>query len=128
LLDEIINEYLYRDIFSQFKAKDYIFCFSAPSKSVFRSIIASDKAYKGNRKKVEDAYYYEGKFEDMAYVFEYVSNRYQTLYFNDLEADDILSMLQDEDATFIFSHDKDLKQVPGAHWDMNAYNLSFTSK
>jgi hypothetical protein len=63
----------------------------------------------------------------MAYVYEYINSRYQTLFFDDLEADDILSMLQN-DGTFIFSHDKDLKQVPGWHWDMNRNDLYFISE
>lgn len=117
-LDEIISDYLDRDIFNAFEAKDYVFCFSAPSSKTFRNFIVQEKEYKGNRKNVTDKYFYEGKFEDMAYVFEYVSKRYHTLYFDDLEADDVLSMLQCEE-TFIFSHDKDLKQVVGSHWNID---------
>lgn len=121
LLNEIIDSYLSRDIFDCFEAKAYIFCFSAPSSKVFRTAIAQEKKYKGNRKS-DDPYFYTNKYEDMAYVFEYINSRYQTLFFDDLEADDILSMLQREE-TFIFSHDKDLKQVPGWHWDMNKYDI-----
>lgn len=117
LLNEIIDNYLSRDIFDCFEARAYIFCFSAPSSKVFRNAIAQEKKYKGNRKG-DDPYHYTNKYEDMAYVYEYINSRYQTLFFDDLEADDILSMLQREE-TFVFSHDKDLKQVPGWHWDMD---------
>lgn len=121
LLNDTIDDYLSNDIFDRFEADAYIFCFSAPSSKVFRNYIAQDKKYKGNRK-VDDPYFYTDKFDDMAYVFEYINQRYTTLFFDDLEADDILSMLQNEH-TFIFSHDKDLKQVPGLHWDMDKYDL-----
>lgn len=126
LLNEIIDGYLSMDIFNCFEAKAYIFCFSAPSSKVFRNAIAQEKQYKGHRKG-EDKYHYSNKFEDMAYVYEYINSRYQTLFFDDLEADDILSMLQN-DETFIFSHDKDLKQVPGWHWNMNQNNVFFVSE
>jgi 5'-3' exonuclease len=127
LLNEIIDNYLSRDIFNVFKAKTYVFCFSAPSKDVFRHAIAQEKKYKGNRGKSVDKYFYTGKYDDMGYVYDYIASRYQTLFFDDLEADDILSMLQD-DRTFIFSHDKDLKQVKGMHWDMENYKLVNTTE
>ena len=126
LLNEIIDEYLSNDIFDRFEAKAYIFCFSAPSGSVFRNAMAQEKKYKGQRKG-EDKYFYSDKYDDMAYVFQYVKERYQTLFFEDLEADDILSMLQREES-FIFSHDKDLLQVPGWHWDMDRYELKFITE
>ena len=122
LLNEIIEDYLLRDIFSCFSAKAYVFCFSAPSKKVFRNAITQEKKYKGSREGKVDNYFYDGKFEDMAYVFEYIKLRYQTLFFDDLEADDILSFLQNKH-TFIFSHDKDLIQVPGTHWDIENYKF-----
>ncbi len=128
LLDELISEYLHTDIFSKFEAKAYIFCFSSPSKDVFRNFITQEKEYKGNRKGRDDAYFYEGKYQDMAYVFKYCESRYPTLNFSDLEADDILSMLQDPEDTFIFSHDKDLKQVVGFHYNMNRHMLEYTSE
>lgn len=128
LVREIVDDYLYEDIFSKFKAKANIFCFSAPSKDVFRNHISQEKQYKGNRYNKPDNYFYEGKYEDTAYVFEYINDTYPTLVFDDLEADDILSMLQNEDDTFIFSHDKDLKQVPGWHFNMNDWLLEYTTE
>lgn len=126
LLDEIIESYLSVDIFNCFKATSYVFCFSAPSSKVFRHAIAQEKLYKGNRKR-DDPYMYPSKFEDMAYVYEYIASKHFTLFDNALEADDLLSMLQDEN-TFIFSHDKDLKQVPGFHWDIKNSILYFISE
>lgn len=128
LLDDLISDYLFNDIFSKFEAKAYIFCFSAPSKQVFRNHIAQEKEYKGNRKNKKDDYYYEGKYDDMAYVLKYCETRYPTLVFNDLEADDILSMLQDPEETFIFSHDKDLKQVVGFHYNIKMHSIEYTTE
>jgi len=122
ILNDTIDEYLSHDIFNRFDADAYIFCFSAPSKNVFRHSIAQTKRYKGNRDGKKDPYFYSEKYDDMAYIYEYINSRYSTLFFDDLEADDILCMLQREE-TFIFSHDKDLKQVAGWHWDMDNYKL-----
>lgn len=126
LLNEIIEDYLSKDIFNVFKSESYVFCFSAPSKNIFRNSITQIKPYKGNRR-CHDPYMYPGKFEDMAYVYEYIANKYFTLFDNNLEADDILSMLQNDD-TFIFSHDKDLKQVPGYYWNIEAGDLFYISE
>lgn len=128
LLNEIIEDYLSRDIFNNFTCKAYVFCFSAPSKDVFRHSIAQNKKYKGNREGKTDPNYYPDKYEDMAYVYQYINERYHTLLFNDLEADDLLSMLQREEDTFIFSHDKDLKQVTGFHFDMANNLLKYTTE
>lgn len=117
LVNEQIDNYLTKDIFNCFEATAYVFCFSAPSKDVFRNSIAQEKKYKGNREGRKDPNFYTNKYDDMKYIYDYISSRYQTLIYNDLEADDLLSMLQN-DQTFIFSHDKDLKQVPGFHWDI----------
>lgn len=121
MVNGIIDQYLSTDIFNCFDARAYVFCFSAPSANVFRQVLAQEKKYKGTRIK-DDPHFYTNKYEDMAYVYEYIKERYHTLFFGDLEADDIISMLQREE-TFVFSHDKDLKQVPGWHWDMNKYEL-----
>lgn len=128
LVDEVISQYLANDIFEKFDARGYIFCFSAPSKNVFRNFIAQEKEYKGNRKNQADLYDYEQKWSDMAYVYEYVKNRYTAVIAEDLEADDLLSMMQRGEDTFIFSHDKDLKQVVGYHYDMDINQLLYTDE
>jgi 5'-3' exonuclease len=127
-LHEIIDSRLACEVFNLYKAKSYVFCFSAPSKKVFRNHIAQEKKYKGNREGREDKTFYLDKYDDMAYVFTYIQQRYQVLYFDDLEADDIVSMLQTEDKTFICSIDKDLKQVPGFHFDKKTRTLNYTSE
>lgn len=107
-------------IFNSFSARGYIFCFSGKSTNTFRAHIAVEKEYKGNRK--DDPSFYEGKIEDMAETVRVVMNSHPTLIFNDLEADDILCFLQTKD-TFIYSNDKDLKQIPGTHYDFDKRDL-----
>lgn len=94
-----------------------IFCFSGKSYNTFRCSVSFSKEYKGNRKRndlsVEEQLL---KLELMKEAMDSIIQEYVSLIFDDLEADDILSMLQDDD-TYIYSKDKDLKQVPGFHYD-----------
>lgn len=128
MLHSIIDDYLSKDIFKLFKAKAYVFCFSAPRANTFRNGLAQEKKYKGNRDGVEDKQYYPEKYDDMAEVYKYIRFKYTTLLYNDIEADDLLSMLQDPEKTFIYSHDKDLKQVEGFHYNMKSHRLEYTSE
>lgn len=128
MLNETIDFYLSRDIFNSFSAKAYVFCFSAPSSNVFRNHLAQEKKYKGNRENQKDSNYYPDKYEDMAYVYEYIKQRHVTLFHDDLEADDLLSFLQHPEKTFIYSNDKDLKQVIGYHFDIKNRFLSYTDE
>jgi hypothetical protein len=93
---------------------------------VFRNGVAQCKKYKGTRADKVDPYDYEGKWTDMASVVSFIAKRYPILVYDDLEADDLLSMLQDGEKTFIFSHDKDLKQVVGYHYQMDIGQLTYT--
>lgn len=127
MLHDVIDYYLNREIFGNFEAKAYVFCFSAPSKQIFRNSMAQEAKYKGNRENREDKTYYVDKYDDMAYVYEYINSRYQALVYSDLEADDLLSILQNEH-TFIFSIDKDLLQVPGFHFDMDMRVLKYITE
>ncbi len=108
-------------IVSRFDAKAYVFLFSASSKKTFRYALAVEKEYKGNRK-VSDDYMYDRKFQDMAEVVSVVKEKYQSFVKPDLEADDLISVLQTEN-TFIYSQDKDLRTVPGSHWDIKTNRL-----
>lgn len=128
MIEEIVDDYLYNDIFSKFDAKAFLFCFSAPSKQVFRNWVTQEKQYKGTRGNGADLYDYPEKWDDMAYVYEYILKNHSTLIYSDLEADDLLSMLQHPTDTFIFSHDKDLKQVVGFHYDMQQQLLMYTDE
>lgn len=90
-----------------------IFCFTGSADRNYRHAVAYEKAYKGNRKTLDSPAVVSIKRD----IVDYVKMRYPSLMFSDLEADDIVSMLQD-DETFVYSEDKDLKQVPGTHWDI----------
>lgn len=92
-----------------------IFCFSGKSSKTFRYQISFEREYKGNRKRIEDPYHYDRKLQDQLAILEYCQKEYVSLMFPDLEADDIISALQDHQ-TYIVSNDKDLKTVPGWHF------------
>lgn len=62
---------------------------------MFRNGVAQCKKYKGTRADKVDPYDYEGKWTDMASVVSFIAKRYPILVYDDLEADDLLSMLQD---------------------------------
>lgn len=108
--EEVINE----RFTTQIDSKGNIFCFSGVSENTFRSYVAFEKKYKGNRGNSE---MYYGVEDDKMSVVKYIKERYPTLIFKDLEADDILSMLHCDD-TFIYSEDKDLLQLAGTHYDI----------
>jgi hypothetical protein len=97
----------------RFTASSMLFCFSGSSLQCFRTRMAIEKKYKGTRNYSEDLTLIDYKEE----IVSYVMTRYPSLRFKELEADDLLCMLQNEE-TFIYSEDKDLKQVPGTHWNI----------
>lgn len=94
-----------------------IFCFSGKSSNTFRHHIAIQKKYKGNRAPKEQLV-----MECMNCIVETIMEKYVGILFPDLEADDVLCMLQNKN-TYIHSKDKDLKQVPGWHYDRENHNL-----
>lgn len=94
-----------------------IFCFSGKSSNTFRHHLAIQKKYKGNRPPKE--LYVLGC---MSEIVQRILKEYVGLLFDDLEADDILCMLQNEH-TYIHSKDKDLRQVPGWHYDRENHCL-----
>ena len=120
-LKHFVDEALDNWILKKIDAKAFIFLFSGSSKKTFRYQIGFEKEYKGNRK-VTDDYMYDRKFEDMAGVIHVIAERYVTYIHANLEADDLAGVLQRK-GTFIFSTDKDLKQLPGQHWDVKLNKL-----
>lgn len=100
-----------------------VFCFSDTTSNNFRSKIVSEKEYKGSRKGKVDPYDYPGKYEDMKGAMLWIIENYNSLIADELEADDIVSILQDQDNTYIISNDKDLKQVVGYHYDETINNI-----
>lgn len=122
--DDVVIKYT-KEFISDFFERiddDCIFCFSGKSFTTFRNHIAFEKRYKGNREGKVDKYDYPDKLNDMSKSVEYIMNNYNSLLFNDLEADDVICMLQDKN-TYIISDDKDLKQIPGHHFDYGTNSL-----
>lgn len=116
MIEDIVGDILY-------KIQDpIIFCFSGKSFSTFRNSVSFEKKYKGNREGKTDPYFYEEKMDDMNRLVSYFNQKTTSLLFTDLEADDILSALQDEN-TYIVSKDKDLKQVAGFHYDFDSNTI-----
>lgn len=114
------------DIFDRID-DDCIFCFSGKSFSTFRNHVAFEKKYKGSRDKIVDKYDYPNKLNDMSAAVEYIMSNFNSLIFDDLEADDVISILQDEN-TYIISDDKDLKQIPGSHYNYSTNSIYEISK
>jgi hypothetical protein len=106
-------------IFNSFDSAGIIFCFSGSSENTFRTGVSFEKKYKGNRTYTP---LYEGELADKATCMRYIKERYPTLLYGDLEADDLLCMLQDKE-TFIYSRDKDLIQVSGTHYDVEKHEF-----
>lgn len=92
-----------KDRFSTEKIKIFL----SPEKN-FRHKIATIKPYKGNRVVERPTHYEEAK--------KYLLSHYPTYIAEDMEADDMMGIHQDED-TIICTIDKDLDQVPGLHYN-----------
>lgn len=111
----ILKEYMQNVFFN--KIDDYmVFCFSGKSYNTFRNAICFQKQYKATRNSDET---YPGQSSDAIAIVKYFKEKYAFLLYEDLEADDIVSALQDPQYTYIYSKDKDLKQVPGWHYDFS---------
>ena len=110
----ITKDYLQSTFFNRI-SDPMIFCFSGKSYNTFRNAICFQKEYKASRKLIQETY--SNQFADSIEVVKYIKENYATLLFEDLEADDVVSVLQDLEFTYIVSKDKDLKQVPGYHYD-----------
>jgi 5'-3' exonuclease len=89
------------------KAEKYITALSSPE--TFRHRLATIKEYKGNRDKTHKPVHF-------AAIKEYIVNHHNPVIIPDLEADDILGIMQDKD-TVICSIDKDLDMIPGDHYN-----------
>lgn len=97
------------------ECKAKVFLFSGKSTDTFREGVSQEKQYKGSRKARPPKYPF--MHDDMEFAFNYIRGTQKTIYYPDLEADDLISILQTEN-TFIYSQDKDSKQIPGEHFDI----------
>ena len=113
-----IENWMHEEIHSKIE-DPIIFCFSGKSYDTFRYHVAVEREYKGNREITEA---YPGELLDKQLVLSYFKENAVTLLFNDLEADDIVCVLQDDD-TYIVSQDKDIKQKPGWHYDFKSNSI-----
>jgi len=95
-----------RDILKAVNAENYRVYLTADDKSNFRFEV--DSTYKANRKSAKPIYYGE--------LREYLIRIYPTTVVSGMEADDAMATAQTAN-TVICSIDKDLDQVPGAHYD-----------
>lgn len=82
------------------------FVFALTDKRNFRYEVTP--TYKSHRKGARKPLCYPS-------VKQYLIDNYRTEVLPGCEGDDVLGLLQDE-ATAIWSRDKDLKQIPGLHW------------
>jgi len=81
----------------------------SPDGPTFRHKIATIKPYKGNRKEENIPFH-------LPYCRQYLQEKYGAQIIEGYEADDALASEQGE-GTIIISIDKDLKQIPGWHWN-----------
>jgi hypothetical protein len=95
------------------RTKVYLFLFSGKTRDNFRSAIACEKKYKGQRSSAPK-YPLEGEYRSM--VERYVEENYAYFKQDDLEADDLCVMAHEND-TYIYSKDKDLAMSPGIHYN-----------
>lgn len=91
-------------------------------KDNFRKLISYPVKYKGNRK-AEKPVYFE-------FIREYLIEKYNAKVVDGMEADDILSIRQHElrGNSVIVSIDKDMKQVPGKHYNTDTKEIITINK
>jgi DNA polymerase-1 len=96
-----------RDIITQFdNSIEYVLCFS--SKKNFRKKLLPD--YKANRKKIRKPIVFKP-------LREWAEHSYNSMIISSLEADDVLGLHAHDN--IMVSIDKDLKTIPGKHFNPN---------
>jgi hypothetical protein len=106
-----------RNLLDEVGAVKYAAFLSPSRKSNFRSTVASSQKYKGNRDKRETPPFF-------AEIKTYLESDYKFHQLSRVETDDMLGIMQveaidrEEERNYIIcSIDKDLKQVPGLHYN-----------
>lgn len=100
-------------------ADEYQLYLTSDDKSNFRYDIATIKPYKGNRKDLQKPYYY-------THIRNFLIDHRDALEIRFMEADDAMAIEQykalkeGRKDTVICSRDKDLKMVPGYHYNWGA--------
>lgn len=92
---------------------------SPDGKQNFRYSVAKTQPYKGNRTQPKPKHFAEMK--------EYIQKKYNHVMAVDEEADDAIGKASSRlrDKCVIISADKDLRMLPGWHWEMNEYEYPF---
>lgn len=110
LVDTLITRLKY-----ELPAEDYLICSGHPEGSgQFRYDIATQAPYKGNRCEEDRPIHIDD-------VKAYMHNKYNSIYAEEVEADDYLGILQStSEGTVIASIDKDLLQIPGEHYNIDS--------
>jgi len=88
-------------------------------KNNFRKEVAKTKVYKGNRKGREKPFHYQN-------LVNYIEASYATSTIDNVEADDLMAILQTEATSYptcIVTVDKDLRQVNGWHYSPEGANF-----
>lgn len=107
------------NIEKHFKAKTYEteIYLTSQDKSCFRYKVATIKPYKGQRKGAKPIHF--------KFLRKYLLQKYNTKVCQGVEADDLLGIRQTEleGASIIVTKDKDLKTIPGLHYDLQTHKI-----
>lgn len=113
VMNKLVEEFMV-NIIQKTGATHYLGVFS-PSKT-FRNRIATIKPYKGQRPPSPEWFKYWDPI-----IKEQCINEYGYFVADDIEADDVLSIMRNGsepgDEVILVSPDKDLKQIPGNHYN-----------
>lgn len=113
LMKKLVDEFMI-EIIQATGTDHYLGVFSP--KETFRHRIATIKQYKGNRPSSPDWYKYWSPI-----IKEYCIEQFGFFIAEDIEADDVLSIMrngtQPGDEVVLCSPDKDMKQIPGKHYN-----------
>lgn len=99
---------------------DYVFVLSNRDTRCFRHKVATLKPYKGNR--APRPLYYDQTYDALMRRHPHVIAR------PGLEVDDELGIMQDTRTTIICSSDKDLRQIPGHHYNLDSREKFFVTQ
>ena len=97
-------------LFEQFKTRDHVMCFSCAAVDCFRMSVSS--TYKTGRKETRKPMCFTA-------VKERLLDKYNSLDFPCLEADDVMGILATKPGDrekIIISQDKDMRSIPGKLW------------
>lgn len=108
----LLKNYL-KTLDKYFTIEDYKIFLSSDETKNFRYDIAKTKPYKGNRKDLSKPIHYDD-------IKKYLIEHWEAITVENKEADDELGILcsQNPENTIIVSMDKDLRMIPGWHYEM----------